>query len=235
MWPSTLRLLQEAGLRAGMTFLDVGCGTGAVSVRVADLGVDVLGIDADAGFIEAARGRDTPARFKHLNALDIATLGQFDFVYARYLLSHLPDPMAVLREMVRATRPGGRVVLEDIDFDLHVAEPCPPAFARYLELYRDVVRLRGGDPILGRKLFAMAVDAELRQVHPRIQLTLARDESQPLTSLTLRGIRTAVLAHTLATETELDRLIEEIEALESDPKSLISVAGTHQVWGIKES
>ena len=233
MWPTSRALLRRAGLRRGMTFLDVGCGGGDLTQRVAALGVNASGMDIDPGFVARAREAAPEVRFECGDVGSLAQLGErFDVTYARYLLSHLPDPAAGLRAMIAATRPGGAVAVEDIDFDLHVAHPRPPAFDRYLELYREVVRRRGGDATLGRHLYRMAQEAGLQSPEPSLQTRiLSRGEGKRISSLTLAGIREAVVSAGLASATDVDTLLEELNALERDPGSFVSVAGTYQVWG----
>lgn len=229
MWPSSRALLERAGLAAGKTFLDVGCGAGALTACVARLGAETLGVDVDPAFVARARADYPSLAFEAGSVLDLGGLGrQFDIVYARYLLSHLPDPNLAIRAMMRVTRPGGSVVLEDIDFDLHVAHPRTAAFDRYLDLYRAVVRHRGGNPILGRKLFALAQAEGLREVEVSVQVKIPR---QPITTLTLAGIREALVREGFATDIEVGNLLEELSALEADPRAFLSVAGTYQVWG----
>lgn len=231
MWPSSHGLLLRAGLKPGMTFLDVGCGAGALTANVAALGVETLGVELDPAFVDRAAEAHPNLVFECRSVYDLPALGrQFDVVYARYLLSHLSDPQAALASMVAATRKGGSVVVEDIDFDLHVAEPRPPAFDRYLELYRAVVLRRGGNPTLGRHLFAMAQDAGLTGVEISVQVTMPK---HPIATLTLAGIRDVVIRDELATEAEVDKLLIALSDLEADPRAFVSVAGTYQVWGTK--
>ncbi|MGV3614434.1 MAG: methyltransferase [Fimbriimonas sp.] len=233
MWPSSRALLRRAGLRRGGTFLDVGCGAGDLTRRVAALGVEAVGVDVDPAFIARAQARPSGARFEVRNVTELDAIGRsFDVVYARYLLSHLTEPVAALRAMMKVTRPGGPVVVEDIDFDLHVAEPRPAAFDRYLDLYRAVVLHRGGDPILGRRLYRLAADAGLRDVQVRVHVQIpTQGEARHITTLTLAGIRDAVVREGMATESEVDSLGEELRALEETPSALVSVAGTYGVWG----
>jgi SAM-dependent methyltransferase len=229
MWPSSHALLLRAGLKPGMTFLDVGCGAGALTANVAALGVETLGVELDPAFVTRASESHPGLAFECRSVYDLPALGrQFDVVYARYLLSHLPDPQGALEAMRAATRKGGSVVVEDIDFDLHVAQPRPPAFDRYLELYRAVVVRRGGNPVLGRHLFAMAQDAGLTGVEVGVQVTMPK---HPIATLTLAGIRDVVIRDGLATETEVEALLKALAELESDPRAFVSVAGTYQVWG----
>jgi SAM-dependent methyltransferase len=230
MWPSSHALLLCAGLTPGKTFLDVGCGAGALTANVAALGVETLGVDVDPAFIARAVENHPQLAFECRGVADLPAIGRkFDVVYARYLLSHLPDPQTALDVMRTVTLPGGSVVVEDIDFDLHVAQPRPPAFDRYLELYRAVVQRRGGNPVLGRHLFAMAQDAGLSGVGVRAQVTIPK---HPIATLTLAGIQEVVIRDGLASEQEFGELLAALSALETDPRAFVSVAGTYQVWGI---
>ena len=128
--PSILQVedvaIDELRLSPGQRVLDLGCGTGDDTRRLARLvapGGEVMGIDASAAMIDVARrrleGTGVPASF-HVGdamALDLET-DAFDAVRCERLLIHVPDPGAVLDEMVRVTRPRGRIVVIDIDFDL---------------------------------------------------------------------------------------------------------------------
>lgn len=218
-----------------MSLVDVGCGPGALTKRIFDLGIEATGVDIDPGFIESAQQTHQGPTYSCLPVSELARLGgQFDIVYARYLLSHLGDAAQGIEAMISVTKPGGKVVLEDVDFDLHVAEPRPPAFDRYLELYEAVVKLRGGDPYLGRKLFALASEAGLTKIKASVQVSVFSEGApKRMSSLTLEGSRAALIKGGLSTESEIDQLIEELTHLENNPATLISIAGTFQVIGTK--
>ena len=118
--------IDELRLSPGHRVLDLGCGTGDDARRLARLVApagEVVGIDASAAMIEVARqrleGTGLPASFHvgDATALDLPT-GAFDAVRCERLLIHVSDPAVVLGEMARVTRPGGRIVVIDIDFDL---------------------------------------------------------------------------------------------------------------------
>ena len=100
-------------------------------------GGEAVGIDASAAMLEVARqrleGTGLAASF-HVGdamALDLPT-DSFDAVRCERLLIHVPDAAVVLDEMVRVTRPGGRIVVIDIDFDLMALDlpGLDPAFVR---------------------------------------------------------------------------------------------------------
>src|SRR5918999_1160098 len=113
-WPTTERLLSTAGLRAGMRVLDLGCGGGAVTLKMAALvgeEGEVVGIDLDPSILRLAQQEaddsKLPVTFRHLGAEELDEVAAYDFAYARYLMSHLRHPERALGAMVRALRPGG--------------------------------------------------------------------------------------------------------------------------------
>ena len=119
--PLTLPLgeaaLDRVGLRRGMRFLDVASGSGALSLPAARLGARVLATDIAPGMIErlAARGREEglsnlEARVMDGHSLDIED-DLFDVSGSQNGVSLFPDLRRGLREMVRVTRPGGRVLI----------------------------------------------------------------------------------------------------------------------------
>jgi ubiquinone/menaquinone biosynthesis C-methylase UbiE len=96
--------------------LDVGCGTGSLSLLLAEVGHRVTGVDVAERMIEQARTKLESAgldgRFLVGDAMTPPTgTRHFDCVLSRHLVWTLPDPRAALREWVRRLRPGGRLVL----------------------------------------------------------------------------------------------------------------------------
>ena len=107
-------LLAWLGPAAGGSWLDVGCGTGALAATVlatADPAA-VVGLDPSAGFLASARSRldDRRARFVVADARRLPLAGaRFDAVVSGLVLNFVPDPAAAAAEMARVARPGGRV------------------------------------------------------------------------------------------------------------------------------
>jgi ubiquinone/menaquinone biosynthesis C-methylase UbiE len=164
--------LRELGLRGGERILDVGSGIAQFTramARAAGPTGRVIGIERDAAQLEEARRQAAYAGEANLvelrpgDALDLplqaAEWGSFDLVHARYLLEHLADPLAVVRTMVRAARPGGRIVLADDDHDILRLWPEPPGLMLLWQAYiRSYDRL-GTDPYVGRRLVSLLHDA----------------------------------------------------------------------------
>jgi len=242
MQPTTLSLLHRVGVRPGMACLDAGSGGGDVSFDLARLtspGGRVVGIDSDQTMIEMAR-RETAER-KLDNAefwlADIARSElepKFDLVYARFLLTHLRDPGATLARLRRALRPGGVLVVEDIDFRGHFCYPDHPAFRRYVDLYTETVRRRGGDANIGPRLPELLTEAGFEAIEMHVvQPAGANGEVKLITPVTLENIRDAVLAEVLASRDEINQLLAELYEFACTPGTVSSVARVVQVWGYR--
>src|SRR5262245_5191439 len=172
MWPVTSRALARAGLRPGMTCLDLGCGGGGVTMELAALAGPegrVTGEDYDPIKIDLARraaaGRGlNNIEFRPLDVQEWDEEERYDFIYCRFLLTHLKDPGAALRKMLRAVRPGGVALVEDIDFAGYVHYPRCEALATYVRLYQEVAARRGCDADIGPRLYLLMLDAGWGQI-----------------------------------------------------------------------
>ena len=240
-WPTTAALLRTAGLKSGMSCLDVGCGIGRVTLRLARaVGPDgsVVGLDADRGFIAQAQRtaarRAVPVTFRARRVEDITDESAYDLVYSRFLLSHLSDPAAALSVLRRAVRPGGVMVVEDIEFSGSFSYPSEPAFARYVQLYREVVRRRGADADIGPRLPGLMKGAGLRDVRLSVvQPTSYNGEDRGMSETTLAGIAEAITTMGLATPAEVDSLLSRLGAFARTPGTIESLPRIYQVWGLR--
>lgn len=118
MRESGQELVASLGARPGMAVLDLGCGDGTTALPAAMLGADVLGVDIAENLVAAGNARVTAAglgniRFQQGDASDLAGIAdaQFDLVVSIFGAMFAPRPLDVAREMVRVTRPGGRIVM----------------------------------------------------------------------------------------------------------------------------
>jgi SAM-dependent methyltransferase len=111
-------LVKSLGVRRGMKVLDLGCGDGTTALPEARLGADVLGVDIAANLVEAARQRAAAeglsnSRFEEGDASNLEGLADksFDLVVSMFGAMFAPRPFDVAKEMVRVTKPGGRIVM----------------------------------------------------------------------------------------------------------------------------
>ncbi len=115
--------IAHAYLRPEMSVADVGCGTGFLAESLAPLVEKVYALDGSAAMLEAARRN--LAAFTNIIYLraDGSTLpledASVDAVLANMYLHHCPDPAAAIREMARILRPGGRLIITDLDRHTH--------------------------------------------------------------------------------------------------------------------
>lgn len=243
MWPTTSRLLAEAGVAPGMTCLDLGCGGGDVTLQLAALTGPqgrVTGADMDETILDLARQtakRDglENIQFRRLNVQDWNEESQYDRIYARFLLTHLPGPLQVLRQMLRAVRPGGLAIIEDIDFAGHFCQPPCQGFETYVRLYRMAAGKQGADADIGPKLYGMMLDAGWKDVKVRVvQPVFTSGEGKHMAMLTLTKIADSLLDEKLTTESELQAVLDDLTQFTDDPRTMISLPRVFQLWGRRE-
>jgi len=169
--------------------LEVGCGSGVLCRMVAtDIQPDgcVVGLDISRRFLieaqkyafqegvadqitfECGAGESLP----YINAA-------FDSAFAARLLLHTIDPDAVVHEMVRVVKPGGRVVIMDWDFDSIVVDHPERELTRRLLHWRN--DHHGGDNWSGRQLWRRMVSAGLQSLAVQPVVTVVHNEAEGLT------------------------------------------------------
>ncbi len=111
-------LVGQLGIKPRMRVLDLGCGDGTTALPAAKFGADVLGVDIASNLVEAGnrRARElglTNCRFQEGDATNLQELADqsFDLVVSIFGAMFAPKPHDVAKEMVRVTRPGGRIVM----------------------------------------------------------------------------------------------------------------------------
>src|SRR5262249_7145993 len=111
-------LVKELGITSGLQVLDLGSGDGTTALPAARLGADVLGVDIASNLVAAGNRRAEAGglgnlRFEEGDASDLYCLDDesFDLVVSIFGAMFAPRPFDVAKEMVRVTRPGGRIVM----------------------------------------------------------------------------------------------------------------------------
>ena len=155
-------------LAEGDEVLDVGCGTGEDARAIAGQapGVSVTGVDASDDKIREARARTLgfprPVDFRVADAYALPFDDEaFDACRADRVFHHLVDPANALAEMARVTRPGGRVVVSDTDYDTLVVEGADVEVTRRI-LAHHTERMESGR--VGRRLRGLFLDAGLAPI-----------------------------------------------------------------------
>jgi SAM-dependent methyltransferase len=167
--------LEAMRLAGGERVLDVGSGLGQFARALGKAtGRRVVGVErSDAQREAAVRLADAAgeAEFAEFRAGEAESLplaaeewGTFDVAHARFVLEHVRDPLAVVRQMTAAARPGGRIVLEDDDHEILRLSPEPEGFPALWRAYMLSYEQIGCDPIVGRRLVSLLHRAGARPV-----------------------------------------------------------------------
>ena len=172
IWPQERAIVERHALPQGAHVLDVGTGTGAFALKLLELRSDVrlMGVDVEAGHLERAReqaarfGGRAEFRLGDAFALEFADQS-FDMVACRHVVQAVPQVPALLRELVRVTRPGGTVHVLAEDYGLMTFYPTQldsnEFFRRSVLAYGKAV---GCDLHVGRKMPTLLAEAGCEDV-----------------------------------------------------------------------
>jgi 2-polyprenyl-3-methyl-5-hydroxy-6-metoxy-1,4-benzoquinol methylase len=169
----TEHALRLAGLRPGMRVLDIGCGPGDVSFIAARLvgpTGTVLGVDAAPEMIELASARadenDLPTVHFMRTTIDAIALDEpVDAVIGRFILMHLPDPAATLRQLSNWVNPGGVIAFSENDITGTRSIPDMPLFEQVSARIVRAFEAMGLSPRFGTTLHTIFADAGLGAPH----------------------------------------------------------------------
>jgi SAM-dependent methyltransferase len=177
--------IELLALRRGDHVVDVGCGTGETTRALARLvGSDgvVIGIEPSVTMLAEARRRTIdavlPVEFRvgditHLQ-LDDAT---FDATHCERVLQHIEAPDVAIAELVRVTRPGGRIVVIDTDWGMHAIHGADPRLtARVVEVWA----ASAANGWSGRRLPALFADAGMTEPYVIAETFIDTDPHRPL-------------------------------------------------------
>ena len=130
------------GPKPRMRILDVGCGDGALTAKLAERGCDVVGIDTSDSLLAAAKARRLDVR--KADVRDLPFDSEFDAVFSNAVLHWVREPLAAARSMRKALKPGGRLVAE---FGGH------GNVAAIMTALRAAAKIHGGDEALAAPWF----------------------------------------------------------------------------------
>ncbi len=235
------RFVAFAGVRSGHAVLEVGCGTGAVlralAVRVGPRG-RVVGVDPSRSLLRAAAGllRGHPHRRRMtLRLADGARLpfaaDRFDATLAVTVLLHVADSLAVVKEMLRVTRPGGRVAVQDQDFGAVVV--THPDRALTERILTGVAAKMYEEPWSGRRLPGLLRSAGLASV--RLRTDVYQDTTlEPWTKGFLERRAENAVRFGLVADATAQGWLDEITALVAAGSFVLTI-NFYGVVGIKPS
>jgi SAM-dependent methyltransferase len=242
--PQSAELLDRIGPLPGQSAIDLGCGpsgildllSGAVSP-----GGRVVGLDADPAHTAIAR--------RHVGELGLSNVevvtadarhtglpaGSFDLVHARTLLITIPEPAAVLAEMVRLARPGGWVASQEPDVEHALCYPALPAWDRMREIFRAGFSRSGADLHIGRRLTELYRRAGLDDIEVAVHAPAypAGHSRRTLLPDLVRSLRPVIVELGLSDEPELAALDRAVREHLADPCTLMMPHLLVAAWGRK--
>jgi ubiquinone/menaquinone biosynthesis C-methylase UbiE len=160
---------------AGAEVLSVGCGPGVILREMVELrkSIKATGLDVSADRIQEAKERHRGVQAMSFVRGDAHAMefpsNRFDLVYSRMLIEYLKDKQQAVREMLRVCRPGGTVLLQDLDGQLLWHYPEDVELQRNSEKVVSALAATGFDPFVGRKLFSFAQKAGMQHIDVQVE------------------------------------------------------------------
>jgi SAM-dependent methyltransferase len=225
-------------IKGRKSICDVGCGLGKLSAEIARRfdSIRVDGLERSPEYFAAARAATSSLPNCAIVRGDAHALpysdGQFDITFCRYLLEHVAAPHDVAKEMIRVTKPGGRIVAQENDLHYVVYWPEIPGHDELLRGFCRLQQILGGDPFIGRKLYSLFDTTEVASVElsisPEIYTARDPDRFRPWLSNSMeifRASRQALLDRGLVTPTSFDDVLAAMKDRVERP-----VGVTHFHW-----
>lgn len=223
MWEAaTGRLLDQVGLAPGATCLDAGCGPGEtmrlMAHRVGPSG-RVTGIDVDAALaaltqvaLHEAGHRQCEVRVHEITDAPLPG-GPYDLVYARLLLFHLPERVAVLRRLWEAVAPGGHLVVQDYDLNSASVLPALDSVIEVVRVLHGAFGAVGCDVRAGARLPQLLAQAGIgpadgTDVAGRLE---PFGTGRVMLEQTYRSLLPAALAHGITTPERSEATLAELD------------------------
>jgi SAM-dependent methyltransferase len=240
--PTGRRVLLQAGLKPGMRVADFGCGVGATTRMLAEmveLSGRVIGIDVNAAQLEQGRHLCTSAGIGNATFVEASATAtglprnSFDLVYCRFLLLHLLDPAACLREMLDVLKPGGVLVVEDGNLTSAGSVPASSLHA-FADLLGRLAPTRGLNYALSDDLYHMVKAAGFTELEIEIhQPAVAHGEDKFLLKWSIEEAGAACVGAGLLSAEELERTLAEMDRDTRDPNILALMPRMSLVWARK--
>ncbi|MDZ4803226.1 MAG: class I SAM-dependent methyltransferase, partial [Candidatus Eisenbacteria bacterium] len=172
IWPQESQILERYGLPADIRILDAGCGTGEASSRLAAMfpNAEILGVDILDSSLEIARSRYPSLaprlRFENRSIYELGLPDDtLDLTVNRHVLHSIPYPERVLAELVRVTRPGGRLHLIPEDYGMiHFPRHGLDTRRFWLDGPAQFGDAMGTDLFVGRHVYGMLLDLGITDI-----------------------------------------------------------------------
>ena len=244
-WIATRKADQEAAfflphLRPGMQVRDVGCGPGSITLGLAEVVApgEVVGIDIQPSQVQRARDLACErgianVRFEVGDGTRLPFPDHsFDAVFAHAVLLHLSEPVRALAEMRRVLRPGGLAGVREPDDGTILLTPATPLLEQWLALIIRKGRHHGADPLVGRHLRRLLLEAGFVRAEASASAESAGSPEETrryAAFFKTWSVRTA-LTEGWVTEATVDAMWAEMDTWAERPDAFFVVIFCEGVW-----
>lgn len=230
IWPQEKAIFARHGVPAGARVLDVGCGTGEITRRLAEQFQEAsfFGVDLEGSHLERARAEcavfGPRVRFERADAMELPyQTGEFDLVVSRHMLQAVPDPRRVLAEMIRVVRPGGRLHALAEDYGMLWFHPSPHDSDEFWQTApQQFGAAIGVDNHGGRKMFTWLTDLGMREITVDYVVVdtvrVPRETVARIWEAWRDGYTNTLAQHTRLSREEIERFWREMIACTRDPR-----------------
>ncbi len=223
--PPTRTVLARLPSMPEARVLDLGCGQGNTTRCLADVlrPASCLGIEFDPALVDYASTRDDNPACVTFQQGDATRLSfpdaSFDVVFCRYLLIHMVDPMAVVREMLRVVKPGGYAIAYEADFVVELSDPPCPALASINKIWQGLFQ----SPSAGRHLVGYFRKAGATRIQAGAFSLLEQEGTglRRIYRLTSEATAPLAVARGVMGEAEARDMVAGLIALEENPQAVV--------------
>ncbi len=223
-------------IQSGMSILDAGCGSGAITRMFARKAhpAKVTGVDFDKIFLEYAKSiaeDEGIGNVKYeLGDIDNLTYpdDSFDLAYCRLVLMHVKDPVQTIKELKRVTKKGGAVAISDQDDDAVILYPYLPKMMDLWRRYGQWAKKMNMDRHIGKQLFSILSQAGLKEIKIFLFSIYGTQETSEKLKMfvsvpvqIVKGSKEDLLKDGVFTEAEYDIALQEVESFENHPGAFV--------------
>ena len=227
----TRNLLRRAGFVSGHCFVEFGCGLGYVTRWASSEGAHATGIDLNEDHLAVAEelareaGLDT-AQFRCASIYEQSV----DVSYSRWLMVHLNRPVAAMRAIHAALKPGGVMVCEEADVSAVYAEPTSAAYTELRDICMEGARQRGVDYSGGRRAHLWAKEAGFEIIHvDAYHPHYITGEHKGFWNWTLRAVALGMVKEGSLSAARLEELVAGMDAADASPDTVVAHCRMHQL------
>ena len=225
-------------LHSGMTILDAGCGTGAITRRIARriAPSSVIGVDLDEFFITKAKEFAASERIENVQfeVGDITDLrfsnAKFDLSYTRLVLMHVRDPIKAVSELRRVTKSGGVVAISDTDDDAMLIYPPIPKSTELRRKSIEWMKTKGVDRHIGKQLYSIFQQAGMKSIRIiPFPFVLTQENAEALNAFgsnllqSFEQVKGPLIEQGIITTKESDEMYKEFDDFLNHPSRFLMI------------